>query len=545
MRAVRRRKADGARGLSGAALMLFLGVAALPLAAALASAAKGGGLMAAMGRVLAAPSTLRATVFGLEQAALSTLVALAIGLPGAWLCARYDFPGKRLLRSLSSVPFCVPPILVVLAFVLYYGRSGILNRALMAAFGLDEPPITFLFSLGGLVLVHGFYNFPIVLQNVGSVWEGITEEREEAARSLGAGPFRSFLTGSLPSLGPAIAESAALVFLFCFFSFVVVLVFGPLGAANLEVEIYRAARFRLDPTTASALALVETAIALCAVLLFQASASRGKAIQARSRGRPRARKPRGAAAALLAAYGFLIIVFFLGPLLSLAAEAFAVKRGAGSGSRFGLGNFARLLDGEAPLLRALGDSLATAIPAALIATAAGCGLSLLLRRRGGSRLLEAALSLPLAVSGVVTSLGWSIIFPSGGLALISFVLAFSALPFAQRSMSAALATLPENPPLAARTLGAGRLRAVLEVELPAAAPVLLSTLAFTFSMAVGDANVPLLLGQGDFEPLPLLIYRLVGAYRFPEACAAGLALAALTGFIFFMKDKGDGLSRGR
>jgi thiamine transport system permease protein len=112
-------------------------------------------------------------------------------------------------------------------------------------------------------------------------------------------------------------------------------------------------------------------------------------------------------------------------------------------------------------------------------------------------------------------------------------------------MSAALATLPENPPLAARTLGAGRLRAVLEVELPAAAPVLLSTLAFTFSMAVGDANVPLLLGQGDFEPLPLLIYRLVGAYRFPEACAAGLALAALTGFIFFMKDKGDGLSRGR
>jgi thiamine transport system permease protein len=69
--------------------------------------------------------------------------------------------------------------------------------------------------------------------------------------------------------------------------------------------------------------------------------------------------------------------------------------------------------------------------------------------------------------------------------------------------------------------------------------VLLSSAAFAFSMAAGDANVPILLGKGDFEPLPLLIYRLVGAYRFPEACAAGVVLALLTGFIFFLKDFGN------
>jgi len=518
----------------------FVAVAGAPLAAALAVSSRGGGLLASLGAALAAPVTARALSFALRQALASMVLAVAVGLPGAWLCSRYDFPGRKLLKSLSVVPFCVPPILIVLAFVVYYGRAGILNRALMGAFGLSQPPITFLYSFWGLVLVHGFYNFPVVLQGVSATWSTLPRDREEAARTLGAHPFRAFLTGSLPSLAPSIIQSAALVFLFCFFSFIPVLVFGPLGGTTLEVEIYRAARFDGKEELAAALSLIETVAALGMVFVFQLMDRRNTAAARKAGSLQKRGRPRGGAAAALIAYGALVIVFFAGPLLSLVAQAFVVKRGLGGSSRIGFDNFAHLLSGNGPLLASLMDSLATALPAAIAASIFGSLLAVVLRGRKGGRAGEALVTLPLAVSGVVSALGWSIIAPSGSPAVVVLALAATALPFSLRNVSSSLATLDKGPSQAARSLGAGRLRTTLEIDLPSIAPALFSAAAFSFSLTAGDANAPLILGAGGFQPLPVLIYRLVAAYRFPEASAVGLVLALLTGFVFFIKEQSDG-----
>ena len=64
--------------------------------------------------------------------------------------------------------------------------------------------------------------------------------------------------------------------------------------------------------------------------------------------------------------------------------------------------------------------------------------------------------------------------------------------------------------------------AALGVELPAVMPAVLAAFAFAFASAAGDLNVPLVLGQGGFETLPVYLYRLTSSYRFPEACAAGV-----------------------
>lgn len=529
-------KSETGKGLWGSCLLaLFLIAVLSPILAAFAIAGKEGRLVHAFSQVLAEASTRRALVFGLKQAALSSLVALVIGLPGAWLTARFRFPGKSVLKALSAIPFCVPPVLVVLSFVLYYGRAGFLNRVLMGAFGLSEPPLSFLFSLAGLVLVHGFYNFPIILQNVGDAWARIPRDREEAARSLGAGPLRAFAVGTLPSLIPSLIQALSLVFLFCFFSFIVVLVFGPLGGSTLEVEIYRASRLDANQSKAAVLSIIETLLALGVVFLFQTANAKNAIASKKAANEAGMRRPRGFALLALLAYALFLAVFFLGPLAALLVQAFSLHQGGVES--LGLGNFERLLSGSSPLLlRALGDSLKSALPAALLSTISGCILAFALRQRGGRKGFEAVLSLPLAVSSVVMALGWSFLFPQGGKWLISLVLALSSLPFAIRSLSASLDSLPNKPRAAARTLGASRLRAALEIELPAMLPAILSTAAFSFSLAAGDANIPLLLGGGSFEPLPLLIYRLVGAYRFPEACAAGLVLALLSGFIFLIKD---------
>src|SRR5512145_2862310 len=121
---------------AGAVLFpVFACLLVVPLAAAFAPLFDGGAL-ANLGRALGEPRFMRSFVYGLSQAGASALLACVLGLPAAFLIARRRFPGKRFLSALSAVPFCVPPLIIAIGFVLYYGRQGALNRALQSAFGL-------------------------------------------------------------------------------------------------------------------------------------------------------------------------------------------------------------------------------------------------------------------------------------------------------------------------------------------------------------------------------------------------------------------------
>jgi len=489
-----------------------------------------------MFRLLLEPRGLRAVGFTLAQATFSTIAALAIGLPGAALVAHYRFPGRKALKTLAVLPFALPSVLMVLAFVLFYGQAGYLNRFLMRALGLHEPPIGFLYSFWGIVLVHGFYEFPIVLQTVGEVWERLPRDREDAARLLGANRLRAWKTGTLPSLAPAIAQAAALSFLLCFFSFAVVMVFGGLSGSTLEVEVYRLSRLEADTASATVLALAETVIA-CGVVALVSLCERGTArgmAEAKSAGAPSDLKsPRGKAILALIAYASFLALFFGGPMLSLVAQAFSVRSGPLGPASFGFNNFERLASSEG-FPSALFGTLGTALPAALIATFAACVLAL--ASRSGGAAAKTAAALPLAVSGIVSSLGWSLLFPRGGLSLIPFVQALGSMPYVLKSVSAALSTLDHRPIEAARCLGASRLCAAFGLELRAVFPAILAAFAFAFASSAGDLNVPLVLGQGGFETLSVYLYRLTSAYRFSEACAAGVVLALIGSLAFAAKE---------
>ncbi|MDP3177439.1 MAG: ABC transporter permease subunit, partial [Spirochaetaceae bacterium] len=383
------------------------------------------------------------------------------------------------------------------------------------------------------------------LQTVGEVWERLPRDRERAARLLGAGRFRAFVAGTLPSLAPAIAQAASLCFLLCFFSFAVVMVFGGLAGSTLEVEVYRLSRFEADPSAASALALAETVIAIVVVsasALFERASSRGIASARAAGSSPELAKPRGAALAALAAYGVFLAFFLGGPLLSLAIQAFSERGGPFGPARAGIGNFARLFASSgSSFARAAGGTLSTALPAAAIAALLGCAGAFGLRRGGAAA--GAIATLPLAVSGIVASLGWSLLLPAGGPFLISIVQALGAMPYVLRPVAAALATLEAGPARAARTLGATRFRAALEVELPAVGPTVLAAAAFAFVASAGDMTAPLALARGSFETIPLYLYRLTSSYRFPEACAAGLVLSLAGAAAFAVGRGGSGGKR--
>lgn len=528
---------QGSRGdriFAALLLPLWFLVAGLPLLALIARVGPGQ-VVDALGRLLSEPSTMGAVRFGLEQAAGSLVVALAVGLPGAWLVARYRFPGRTFLRAMMVVPFCMPPVLVALGFALYYGRNGFLNASLMAVLHLSEPPLPLLYSFIGLCVVHGFYNFPLILDMVGSALERLSPTRAMAARSLGASRFRAFLTATLPAIAPAIAEAASLAFLFSFFSFVVVLLFGPLGASTPETEIWRRLRLEGDMPAATAFAIIQTLLALAVLAVFAVSAGRLSAHgQEKQEGRAPARRG-PLATAIIALYGIFITAFFIAPIFSIGLASLSDRQAFGPAAFPSLGSWRRILE-SGILLRAIVDTAVTALPAAALATTAGFFLGS--RLSSYRRTVDTFANLPLAISGVVAAAGWHIVFPDAALGLVILVQALAALPFSLRSSTAALATLSREPELAARGLGASRLRALLGVGLPAVLPVTLSSAAFSFALAAGDATTPLVLGLSDFEPLPLAIYRLAGAYRYPEACALGVVLVAATGLVFWFKGRG-------
>jgi thiamine transport system permease protein len=99
--------------------------------------------------------------FTTYQALLSTLASVALGLPGAYLLARYEFRGRRLVRSLTILPFVLPSIMVAVGFLAMFGRNGTLND-LLGTVGLG--PVDALFTLEIVVLAHAFYNAPLVVR---------------------------------------------------------------------------------------------------------------------------------------------------------------------------------------------------------------------------------------------------------------------------------------------------------------------------------------------------------------------------------------------
>ena len=152
-------------------------------------------------------------LFTIIQACVSTLIAIAVGMPAGWLIAKRKFLGRSLFAVITAVPFCMPALLIALGVVMYYGMNGVINK-LAGQFSL--PSFNGLYSFWGIVFTHGFYNFPIIMRMCSDAWAKIPPEESDAACLLGAGKFRIFRTITLYQIAPSLAASSILVFLYCF-----------------------------------------------------------------------------------------------------------------------------------------------------------------------------------------------------------------------------------------------------------------------------------------------------------------------------------------
>jgi thiamine transport system permease protein len=206
--------------------------------------------------------------FTVNQAIISSIITVIIGLPGAYIFARYHFLGKNTLKIILTVPFVLPPIVVVLGFILLIGPNGIFNTFLMDLFDLREPPIILYKTFEGIILVHAFYNVPIVLHLVSSAWSKSNIDMEDVATTLGSRKTHFFRYIRFPQISSAILASGILTFLYCFTSFAIVLSLGGVQYRTLEVQIYSLYHYRYDYQQAATLALFQLIITSLLILFY-------------------------------------------------------------------------------------------------------------------------------------------------------------------------------------------------------------------------------------------------------------------------------------
>ncbi len=156
-------------------------------------------------RDLAAPETLEALRLSLVASLSATALSLVLGVPLAWIYARLEFPGRTLLRALTTLPMVLPPVVGGLALLLAFGRRGFAGAWLSAGLGLTLP-----FTTAGVVMAETFVAMPFLVLTVESGLRSMDTRYEEAARTLGAGRWTVFRRVTLPLIGPSLFAGAVL-----------------------------------------------------------------------------------------------------------------------------------------------------------------------------------------------------------------------------------------------------------------------------------------------------------------------------------------------
>ncbi len=469
----------------------------------------------------------------------SVVASLAIGVPLAFLLSRFEFPGRRILRAVATLPAALPPLVGVIAFLFLYGESGVVTRAIQRLFGMAEAPWRFT-GVPAIIFVHAYTMYVYVFLFVSAGLERFDTTLDEAASGLGANGWQRLRYVTLPLLTPALAGSMLLVFMTSLGSFSAPYVFGG-GIRVLATQIVSS---KLNGSLG--LAYVETSVlALSAVAglgLFRwleskrkyTSSGKGAATR-RAITSTRVR----VAAAVLATITVVILVL---PHLMVVLVSFAVD---GQWTTqvmppaYTLDNYRRLFT-EAELWKPIFNSVSMA----LIATAANlivCFVAaylIVLRKFAGRKTLEILIALPWAIPATAIALGLAATFNRNDLAtgrvllvgtfwILPLAYFIRGIPLVSTAVEGSLRQLDPALEDAARGLGASWWLTMRKVVLPAARPGLVAGALLAAVTAVGEFVAGVVLYTHSNRPISMEILAQLRALAFGTASAYSVLLILL------------------
>jgi thiamine transport system permease protein len=482
----------------------------------------------------------RVLLFTFYQATLSTLLTLLLGLPSAYLFARYNFRGKSLLRALTAVPFMLPTVVVAAGFSALLGPRGLIHTL----FPLFSFP--FIGTLWAILIAHVFYNTTIMIRVVGNALSSLDPKLEAAARSLGADSFHVWWNVILPLLRTSLLASSLLVFLFDFTSFGVILLLGGSQFATLEVEIYLRVLKLPNLSLAALLSVIQLLCTLIISLVYSRVVSRSTVQSAPRSAESNIRKPKTLRERIFViSFALLLASFFLLPLSSLPIRSLfrlEADRGQRGEIQYGFTTdyYTELFVNRrgsvfyVPPMRATINSLAYAAATVLLSLLLGFPAALALAKPTHlEKILDPLIILPLGSSAVMLGLGFIISFGAWLTSplLVPFAHTLVALPFVIRTLQPAIASIPQRLRQAASSLGASPVEVWKNIDLPILRRATLTAGIFAFTISLGEFGATLLISRPEYPTIPVAIERFLsqpGGLNYGQAMAMATILMLLT-----------------
>ncbi|HSB81623.1 MAG TPA: iron ABC transporter permease [Candidatus Methylomirabilis sp.] len=476
------------------------------------------------------------------------LAALAIGVPMAWLSARTDLPGRRVIRGLMMASFVTPPFLGAFAWVMLAGpNAGLLNKLYRQLTGAAEPLVN-IFSMPGLVFVVAIYTFPYVFIMVSNTLELIASDLEEAAAILGAGRIQVAITITIPLVAPALLSGfilAALQALALFGSPAILAL--PAGFHTITTQIW--ALFQYPPKTETAAAFSIPLLLATALLLLLQKKLLGRRGYASVGGKVGQRRkiPLGfwRYPALLGCLAVMASSIFLPyGILAKAALSRAWAQPM-TWENFTLANFRFTFFEYSSTRLAIVNTLELGILTACVGAGLVAILAYITNRRIilGHQILGFLVLAPIVIPGVVLAVGLFVSYTRppvllyGTLWILFVAYLTKEMPVGYSQSDATFRGIHPELEEAGRILGAGRLRVLREITTPLALSGIIATWCFIFIGVIRELSASILLFTPNTKVMSVVIFDLKEEGQFGAISVLGLFMLAITfAIVLFMQN---------
>lgn len=473
-------------------------------------------------RALFTDTTLRRPFITAVGMALAVgALSCAIAMPLAWLVARTDLPGRKLIRALVMASFVTPPFLGAIAWeILAAPNSGLINEIYRSLFGLPRyVALVDIYTIEGLVFAIACYTFPLVFTLAANAFERIPAELEDASAILGAAPSSTLRRVTWPLVLPAMLAGAlvAIVQALTMFGSPAILAL-PAGFHVITTKIWSLFQFPQKPGLAAAAAFPLLVITV-ALLWAQRRilGRRGYMLVGGKGGRPRLTR---LGPWRWLAFTFAILVLVLTVILPYAAllkTAFTRTVSEPiTWSNLTLHNFNFVFFEFSATQLAIRNTLILGLSAATIGTAIGLVVAYLVSRRAvpGSAILGYLATVPIAIPGIVLGVGLFLSYSAypfmlyGTLWILLIAFVTIEMPAAYQQLSSAFKAI--NPELeeASRILGATQLGTLQKITAPLLRTNVIATWCLIFIGTIRELSATILLTTANTKIVSVIIYDL-------------------------------------
>ncbi len=449
-------------------------------------------------------------------AIIVTILSVIMGTFLAFIIARYDFTGKKFVRTLLIFPILATPFIGAIGIKSFLGPYGTINNLFYTALGWWDHRIV-LDGLTAVIFVQAFSFFSLVYLNAYSSFMGIDPSLEEQAENLGATGFKLFRSVTLPMAMPGIQAGAILTFILSIEDIGTPLIFGGQATKTLAYMVFDNVATGAGTTSGigPAVGMILLTISLLGFYVIRKYSSLRSYASGTKGGQWNPRTRRIGIRTTIILYAVLILILFLAliPQISVILLSMTVSRQTDAIiPELTLSNYFGMAETYPDTFSSISLTLGYGVIATVIIVVLGASAAYIIARKDipGKTALDMLVTSPIALPGIVIATGYftlfynTPLFPSGSpwfLIIMSYTV--RKFPFTVRAAFAGLQSTPIDLEEASQNMGASKNKTFLKITLPLIGVSVLAGSLLSFVYSVSEVSTSLILGSVGPNQAPM------------------------------------------